>query len=202
EWSDWSYGPGRAGLERSLHPPFRLVVAAEQVADLVLQYRQQVHPALFALITRCGELGVLPRGGIDEPAPPGRVVVQPDGVARRHAEGEAAQVGDADLDALEGRRVGAGGLPAGQRLRQERLHQPGAEGIVHRRGGRGRGHERFATWAGQRPEVVVRDVPADLPAHLLSDGNVETPVNPGVDPALAALLRRFRERFVRPLYPH
>src|SRR5262249_31216094 len=73
------------------------------------------------------------------------------------------------------------------------------EGFFHRRGGRSRGHERTATRAGQRLEVVVHDVLADLPAHLLSDGNVETPVDPGVDPTPAALLRRFRERLVRSL---
>src|SRR5262249_43822158 len=50
----------------------------------------------------------------------------------------------------------------------------------------------------QRLEVVVRYVLADLPAQRLPGGRVETPVDPGVDPTLAGLLRRIRELRVRP----
>src|SRR6185312_565966 len=58
-----------------------------------------------------------------------------------------------------------------------------------------------AARGGQGLEVMVRDVLPDLPAQRLPGGGVETPVDPGVDPALAGLLRRLRELPVRPLHP-
>jgi hypothetical protein len=63
------------------------VIVAEQVADLVSEHGQQVHAVLLALVAGRGELGVVPRRRIDEPAPAGGIVVQPNGVAGGEAEG-------------------------------------------------------------------------------------------------------------------
>src|SRR5262249_33409334 len=60
---------------------------------------------------------------------------------------------------------------------------------------------RPAARAGQGLEVVVRDVLADLPAERLPGGNVVAPVDAGVDPALAGLLRRVCELLERPCHP-
>src|SRR5262249_1912354 len=68
----FSYGEGL------LHGAVMLVLVTEQVTDLVSEHREQV---LAVLVARRGELGVLPRGRIDEPTPAGGVVVQPDGAA-------------------------------------------------------------------------------------------------------------------------
>jgi hypothetical protein len=94
------------------------VVVPEQVADLVLQHGQQVHRVPLALVPAPEELGVGPGGAVHEPPPPGRVVVQPDRVTGGEAKRRAAEVGDADVDAGQGGRVGTGGLPSTKRLGQ------------------------------------------------------------------------------------
>src|SRR5262249_14839338 len=85
--------PGANG-QRPGHTAIWSVLQAEDVAHLVTDDRQQVHVILFALVAGRGELAVVMRRRIDEPAPAGRVVVQPDGAAGLQAEGCPAQVGD------------------------------------------------------------------------------------------------------------
>ncbi len=56
------------------------MVEAEEVADLVIQNRVQIHAILFALVAGDEELAVVPRRPIDEPAPAGGVGVEVGGV--------------------------------------------------------------------------------------------------------------------------
>ena len=112
-------------------------------------------------------------------------------------ERETAQVGDADLDAAQGGRVDAGGLPAGQRLGQQRLHLVGGEGHVHRRGGRGRGRQLVVPVVPGQQEVG-HDVLPQAGAGLLADDVVELEVDAAVDPALTRFHRRRLEAVERP----
>ena len=56
------------------------MIVAKNVPDLVGQHGEQVHAVLLALIAGRGELGIVPRRQIDEPAPAGGVVVERDDV--------------------------------------------------------------------------------------------------------------------------
>src|SRR5262245_59862467 len=97
--------------------------AAEQVAGLMLQNGEQVDPVLLALVTRRGELGIVPRSLVHEPAPAGGVVVEPDSVMGYvgYAERGATEVGDLNLDVAQAGNLRAGGLPAGDRFGEQRL---------------------------------------------------------------------------------
>lgn len=91
----------RAGGQGVRHHASFLVVEAKDVPDLVLEHRKQVHAILLALIAGRGEFGIVPRRRIDEPAPARGVVIEVDGVASGEAEGCAAKIGDADVDAAQ-----------------------------------------------------------------------------------------------------
>ena len=53
------------------------VVPAEDVSQFMHQHRQQVHPALFALVPGQMEFAIVPRRGVHKPSPTGGVVIQP-----------------------------------------------------------------------------------------------------------------------------
>lgn len=54
-----------------------LVIAAEDVAKLMHDNTQKVHAIDFALVARMYKFRIIGRGRVDEPAPAGRIVVEP-----------------------------------------------------------------------------------------------------------------------------
>src|SRR5262249_20833229 len=88
----------RAGGQRPGHQAVELMFAAEEVAQLVLQNGEQVHPALIA---GEGGLAVVARRRID-PAPAGGIGVEPEDVAEGETRGDVAELGDVPVDAVPG----------------------------------------------------------------------------------------------------
>src|SRR5262249_51581603 len=64
---DWLSYPR---CQRDIHQTVVRMVVAQQVAPLKLQDREQVHVVLFALIAGQGDLPVVPRRSVHDPAPP------------------------------------------------------------------------------------------------------------------------------------
>src|SRR5262245_12556391 len=61
------------------------VFKSKHMAHLMHDHGQGIDAPLLALVTRFSELTVVVRRLIDEPAPAGRVVIEPDGPAGSHA---------------------------------------------------------------------------------------------------------------------
>src|SRR5262249_3321497 len=130
-----------AGRKRvAHHAPIRVIVA-EQVADLVLKHGEQIDATLLALVAGRGELRIVPRRLVHEPAPAGGVVVEPDAVAGSSTKRRAAEVGDAEVDDAKARSVHAGRVPAVNCFGEDRLGDLGADCLWHRRGCQGSGRE-------------------------------------------------------------
>jgi hypothetical protein len=70
--------PPLAGVQRPGHPALDVRVQPEQVLDLVHQHAEQVPALLLPLVAGGGELTVVPGRCIDEPAPAGGIVIEPD----------------------------------------------------------------------------------------------------------------------------
>ena len=89
-----------------------VVVQPEDVAHLVGQHRQEIDPPRRGAVHHAGgELGVVPRGRVEEPAVPGRVRVEVDDRRGRQPQGRAGQGQDLDIDIPQPRgRRAAGGV--------------------------------------------------------------------------------------------
>ena len=120
-----------AGRQQIEHHACHLMRSPEHVPEFVHDRGEQVHAILLALVAARGVLGIVPWRRIDEPAPAGGVIVEPDDRVGSLRQSFAAQTRDADLDVIEGRHVDAGGLPAANGLAEQRRNLADSEHLLN-----------------------------------------------------------------------
>ena len=112
---------------------------SQDVAQFVLDDCEEINAILLTLIAGQQKFTVVQRGLIDEPAPTGGVVVEPNRIARCEAQRCATEIRDADVDVLQSGGINSAGLKATHRSRKHRTRllsrQHRCIGIIAQRGG-------------------------------------------------------------------